>query len=397
MKPKPLSLYLHIPFCTKKCDYCDFVSFDDKCSQIDSYIDALCNEIKSYRERCTGHVVGTIFVGGGTPSLLDTKQIDRLFRAIRDAFVIEDDAEITIECNPSSITAAKLTTYKRVGINRISLGIQSYDTFELKTLGRAQTTESVFRALARINDAGFDNVSIDLIYNIPLPREVALSGMRRNISYEVGYIFHKAPFIKHVSAYALIPEDDTPMMERLDYEELLELDEDSAINEELDLYNAIHAQGLRRYEVSNWARPGYESRHNKMYWAADAEYLGLGLNASGLFNDERYTNTDDLGMYLLNPNKVIKQEVRPRDRVVNEIIMLGLRTKYGIDLRKLERYGVDLVREKTKEIMQLREHKLLTITKNKIKATTDGMYILNMLIEMLTFDKEAFESNGAEE
>jgi len=359
---------------------------------IPSYLDTLIREIKSYKDKCINHIVETIYIGGGTPSLLSAAQIGKLMTALRKNFVITDNAEITIECNPGSLTAAKLNKYKSIGINRLSLGIQSHDSLELKVLGRVQSTKSVFKALALIQRCGIENLSIDFLYNIPLPREIANANLRRDIEAEVQFLLNVAPHIKHISTYSLTPELGTPLARRLDYEELYELDEDTSIEEELDLQETLKEHGFKRYEVSNWAQKGYECKHNLNYWNAEHEYLGFGVSAHGLFDGERYENTEDLNMYLLKPNKVHSSEKRTKADLVNEIIMLGLRTKKGVSLSRLGDLGINLLAEKSKEVLELSNIGLLKTHGNDLRATEDGMFILNLLIDMLTLDKKREKS-----
>ncbi|MCL2755953.1 MAG: radical SAM family heme chaperone HemW [Firmicutes bacterium] len=386
MKLKPLSIYIHIPFCEKRCDYCDFVSFDDCSSQMDAYVDALCGEIKGYSEKCKKHVIETLFFGGGTPSTLSAEQMTKIFESLRENFVFCKDVEASIECNPNSLTKEKLDCYIQLGINRISLGIQSINDITLSTLGRVHTKEQVEQALELLDTSGIDNVSIDFMYNIPMPRDIADAGMARNIYGELDYIFSKFPFIKHVSAYALTVYEGTEIAKKLDFEMLYDLNEDVAIAEEFELSDVLKKYGFTRYEVSNWTRPGFECRHNKVYWTVKREYLGLGVSASGLFNNERYENTHDLNMYLLNPEKISTSVKRSNLDIINEAIILGLRTKYGIDTGHLKKLGVNLQIQKSFEILELANMGLLRVTKNSIKATKDGMLLLNLVTARLMMD-----------
>ena len=386
MKLKPLSLYLHIPFCEKRCDYCDFVSHDDSNSQIDNYVDALIGEISSYSSKCTKHAVETIYFGGGTPSLLTTTQITKIFKSIREHFIISETPEISIECNPNSITAQKLKVYKELGINRISLGVQSINEIILNTLGRVHTKEQVEKALKLIHEAGFDNVSIDFMYNIPIPADLANADIARNVYGELNHILTNFPFIKHISPYALNVYEGTEIAKKLDFEQLYELNDDEAIGEEFEMMDALKQHGFNRYEVSNWAKPGHECKHNQVYWKVQREYLGLGLSSSGLFNNERYENTPDLNMYLLSTDKVAIRNPRSNIDIVNETIMLGLRTKYGIDINTLKKLGVNLQQSKTHEILELANWGLLRVTKKSIKATKDGLLLLNVVTAKLLME-----------
>ena len=388
VKKKPLSLYVHIPFCERRCDYCDFTSFDDCASQIPSYLDALCSEIADYGLRCKQHRVETIFFGGGTPSLLSVAQITKLMSCLRSCFNIDKAAEVTIECNPESLTQKKLEAYLGLGINRISIGIQSTNPITLQTLGRVHTPERAMRAVGLASMAGFENINIDIMYNVPISRELSEGNLRRNLAAELHNILGANPWVTHISAYSTTVASGTELARRLDYEELYELDDESCIEEELDLLYVLKDFGFNRYEVSNFARKGFECKHNRNYWTARVEYLGLGLGASGLFNGERYENTDNINMYLLNPNKVTTREVRSLHDCVNEAILLGLRTKQGVSIKRLEELGVNILAGKAKELMELKSHNLIRVTKDSIKPTKDGSFVLNAIIERLLFDKE---------
>jgi len=310
----------------------------------------------------------------------------KIFVALRSSFNFASDPEITIECNPNSITEEKLISYKNLGVSRISLGMQSCNEVVLKNLGRQHNSKDVANALALLSKLDFKNINIDLIYNVPVPKKMANAGMVRDIEAEVNHILLTAPHVTHVSAYSLIPEEGTPLKRKLDFEELYELGDDVAIDEELELQDVLKLHGFKRYEVSNWARPGFECKHNLAYWSGEMEYLGLGLSASGLFKNERYDNTDNMSMYLLNPDKVEKREQRKSKEMINEIIMLGLRTTKGVDLARLEKLGISLRKQKHREILHLTDHNLLKVSAKRIKASDVGFFILNMIIDRLTFD-----------
>ena len=325
--------------------------------------------------------------------MLSAKQIEKIMCTLHDNFSIRSRPEITIECNPNSLTEAKLRAYKKLGINRLSIGIQSHDTVILKMLGRTHSSEGAIKSL-RMASKYFNNINIDFIYNVPIPRDFSQANLKRDIEGEINFILNSAPDVTHVSAYALIIEPGTQIARRVDYEELYELDEDSCIDEELALHFTLRDHGFKRYEVSNWARPGFECQHNKNYWSADTEYLGLGVAASGMFDNTRYENTDDLNLYLLSQNKVKSTIRRTTHDTINEMIMLGLRTKRGIDLGRLNAYGVNLLLEKSREILELSNMKIIKVTDKKISATQDGFFILNLIIQKLTLDVKELGVRG---
>lgn len=394
MKPKPLSIYVHIPFCENKCSYCDFVSFDNAKSQIDSYIGALTAEIKQYSNKCKNHIIETIYLGGGTPSILTKNQISKIFISINENFTISETPEISIECNPRTITSEKLKHYRSLGINRISIGVQSVNEITLGTLGRTHTRDHIDSALKTAHECGFENISIDFMYSVPVPADIADANLARNVYGELNYLLARHPCITHVSPYCLNVYESTPIAKMLDFQQLYELNEDIAIDEELDMEDALRHFGFKRYEVSNWARDGYTCQHNEAYWKVRGEYLGFGLSASGLFNNERYDNTSDLNMYLLDENKVITSVPRTNLDIINESIILGLRTKYGINTEHLKKLGVNLQICKTPEILELANMGLLKVTKKSIRATDDGFMLLNLVTTKLMIENYEEESGG---
>lgn len=319
---KPLSVYVHLPFCERRCGYCDFVSC---CAvdQIDQYLAKLCAEIRGFD--FTNYEVKTIYLGGGTPSLLTPEQLRRLFAVLPAC-----DGEVTIEANPNSLTREKCRAYRELGINRISIGVQSFDDVTLRDLGRLH---DVKQALAAINLAHefFDNISIDLIKDIPAhpfvqPPDVVFS------------------MIKHISIYSLT-KNDQPVLET---------------DESVRLPKLFH-----RYEVSNYALKGFESRHNLVYWTG-GEYIGFGAGAHSLLNNQRFYNSDDIFNYRRGaPHTRTAEEVR------HEQIMLGLRLRTGVDK--------SLLKNKDAEIALLQTHGYIKVANDKIIPTTKGLKMLNQI------------------
>lgn len=342
---KPLSIYIHIPFCKKKCAYCDFVSFDNcQPQKVDTYINALCKEIK--QEATVMQNVRTIFLGGGTPSLLTNAQILKIFECLPKA------SEITIEANPNSITAGKLKHWLKIGINRISIGVQSFDDTVLRVLGRIHTAEQAIDAIKLAYTCGFRNINIDLIHSVTTAP----------ISIPTG-IFE---YITHVSAYCLTIEEGKPF---------IPIPETESIKQQKQIERILKCHGFRKYEVSNFAKIGFECEHNKAYWQPLAnEYIGYGLGAHSFLHDTRYMNTTDLDCYLLSPSRT-GINISSGDRTL-EAIMLGFRTTRGIDCA--------LVRNKSAEIEFLKSLKLIKQTGTRIAATQKGFFVLNSIIDKLT-------------
>ena len=384
-KLSPLSIYIHVPFCEKKNNFSGFLSIDDAApQQVDAYVNALVNEIKSYASKIgKNYRVGTIFLGGGDPAFLTPKQISKIMGCVYQNFKLAKNPEITIEAAPSSITIPKLKCWKSLGINRLSIMFLSYDEIILRTLGASHRTHQGIFATKLAKKYGFDNINLDIIFDVPISKDMADRGIRRDIRVELGAVLREVPFVTHISTYAVVPEEGTLMMRKLDYEELYELDDEASIDEEFGIVEALEDFGFSRYEVTSWSRTGFKSKHNQAYWTGIREYLGLGLGAAGLMNGERYENTEDLNMYLLNPQKVAFRHPRTRKDIINEILMLGLRTKQGVKLGTLSELGYNIIRERAGEIMELRDMNLVKTTKTTLKATTEGMLILNMLIDRL--------------
>ncbi len=341
MKNKELSLYIHIPFCVRKCAYCDFLSFAAEDSLKKSYIDRLCREIEQAALQYEDRKVESLFFGGGTPSVLSADQTERLMGLICDKFNINPEAEISIEANPGTVDTGKLKSYRKFGINRLSIGCQSLDNKELKLLGRIHTADDFYRTFESAREAGFDNINADLIS--ALPGQTAADYER-----SLKKLTHIRP--EHISTYSLIIEEGTPFYES--YHADAEVrdkggrpqylpDEDE---ERRMLYlgrEILCDAGYHQYEISNYALEGYECRHNKVYWER-GDYAGFGLGASSCVNDVRWKNTDDIGEYLAAADEGLKSDLQilSREEQRSEAMFLGLRLTRGIDTNAYAlRYG----------------------------------------------------------
>lgn len=326
-------IYIHIPFCISKCIYCDFCSAPADDSTKERYVEALCREIEHSGEEAyragDDRKISTVFFGGGTPSILHSSLIVKLMNTVGRAFALEENAEITIECNPGTLSREKLESYRDAGINRLSIGLQSPDNGELKKLGRIHTYEDFKESYITARLAGFDNINVDIMSAIPGQTvEGYADNLRRIIALGT----------EHISAYSLIVEEGTPlyaMVERSHGKILPSEEEDRhmyALTKEL-----LSDAGYARYEISNYARPGFECRHNISYWNR-SDYLGFGAAAASLLGSRRYTNTSDLTSYIKNPiDNHSEEELLTVEDEMEEYMFLGLRMMEGVDTEEFER------------------------------------------------------------
>ena len=368
---KPLALYIHIPFCEKKCNYCSFVSFCDKFNKVDEYVDCLCKEL--LLRKLDNYYLKSIYIGGGTPSVLSAEKIEKILSVIKTIYEISDDAEITIEVNPNSITTEKALKYKEIGINRVSIGIQSLSDKKLKLLGRVHNRQIALNSLQILKDVGFDNVNCDLI--------ISLS---RQTQFEINKsIKLLKKFATHFSIYSLSIEDNTQFFDMYKRGELKLPSE----NKSAKLYNKtckfLQKLGYKRYEVSNFAKRGYESKHNKTYWDLN-EYLGIGIASHSFIGNMRYANTEDFDYYLTalsNGNLPFSCEKLSKQDLIEETIMLSLRVESGLNLEKLKaNYNVDLLQTKKNEILLLKNLGLIYVENGFLKVTDRGFLLLNQII-----------------
>lgn len=371
---KELELYIHIPFCIRKCAYCDFLSGPSDDATIQSYVEALKKEIYSQSELAKDYVVTSIFFGGGTPSVLSGTQMRVLMKTIRKIFQLSEHAEISMEANPGTVTKRKLSAYRNAGINRISFGLQSTNDKELKVLGRIHTYKEFLKSFALARECGFDNINVDLISAIPNQTVDSWETSVRNIL---------ALNPEHISAYSLIVEEGTPFYEKYGEggpeEDLLPSEED-----ERHMYQRteelLEEAGYHRYEISNYAKEGRECQHNLGYWERK-EYLGLGLGSSSLIRNARFKNCDDLKLYLEHSDDIL--QIREIDGALTseeqmeEFVFLGMRKMEGISLKKFhetfgktleECYGIGIEKMKSKELVEIK-NQMLRLTKKGIDVS----------------------------
>lgn len=329
-----MELYIHIPFCVRKCAYCDFLSFPQTKEIMQQYVEKLIEEIQWAGKQYPDRAISSIFIGGGTPSILKAEQMTAIMHAIREVFYIEETAEISIEANPGTVTEEKLRAYRDAGINRISFGLQSAEPKELKLLGRIHTYEEFLESYQMARSCGFDNINVDLMSALPGQTvESWEETLTRVAKLEP----------EHISAYSLIIEEGTPFYEKYGEErgDGILPDEDS----EREMYHRTKAilreMGYERYEISNYAKPGRECRHNVGYWTG-VPYLGLGLGASSYIEGCRFCNNSDLNEYLIRePGVRFDEIVLTEQDMQEEYFFVGLRLVKGVSIDGFEKqFGV---------------------------------------------------------
>ena len=326
----PLGIYVHVPFCRSKCQYCDFYSLTTKDDNLlDGYLDAVCDHIKEAGPLAPNYKVDSIYFGGGTPSFFGADGLAIILTAIRRHFDVTQDAEITFEANPDSVSDKLLHRLRAEGFNRVSLGIQCDNDEILKRIGRPHTYAQAVSAFQRIRKAGFRNISVDLIYGLP---GQTLQGWQDTLDH----VLQLNP--EHISCYGLKLEEGTPLYEYRDYANLP--DDDAQADMYLAAVETLRGRGFKQYEISNFCRKGLQSRHNLKYWTG-GEYLGFGPSASSDFAGKRFTLIRDLHAYILGireGGEVMEdvQEIPLRERA-GEYLMLRLRTSLGISREEYER------------------------------------------------------------
>lgn len=379
----PFSVYLHVPFCKIKCTYCAFNTYVNLDDLIEPFVRALINEIAIVGAGRPGHPVHTIYLGGGTPSLLTPEQVQRILSAIRSEFDVSPDAEISMESNPGDLNVAYLAAVRQVGINRLSIGMQSAHLPELELFARRHDYPTVIRAVDAARRGGFDNLNLDLIYGIP---NQTLDLWR----YTLDAMLSLKP--EHVSLYALGLEDGTPLKNWVDSGKLPAPDDDLAA----DMYELasemLEAAGYAQYEISNWARPGYECRHNLQYWR-NLPYPGLGPGAHGyaagvryvtLLSPQRYIRAlEQVDTRLEFPRTPAVEQVVVVDRTaeIAETLMMGLRlTREGISRAAFrQRFGVDVIDHFPELAGRFAQHGLVTVDDQVVRITRRGRLLSNMI------------------
>lgn len=383
MAKKPLGIYIHIPFCVSKCVYCDFNSFpcDDETKK--AYLRAMKEEIKQFailnKQYIADRKVGTIFFGGGTPTILPSHNIVDILNTIKDNFDVDYDAEITIECNPGTANESKLSTYLWAGINRLSLGLQSPNNQELRELGRIHTFEQFIEAYDTARLVGYKNINIDLMSGIPFQ---TVEGYERNLRT----ITALRP--EHISAYSLILEEGTKLYDIVSKAKMKILPSE---DEDREMYaitkKILGSLGYNRYEISNYAKSGFECKHNVSYWR-QVDYIGFGISAASLMSGKRFTNTADIRSYIANPygNYSEIRGLSDKDRM-EEFMFLGLRNTSGISADDFKNtFGKDIDDVYHDVIKKHVEIGTLTVNGDRVFLTDRGLDVCNSVMADFLLD-----------
>jgi len=366
----PAGIYLHIPFCKSRCSYCDFATDIYRSAEgVDRYVSALVREIRSWHGEGRGPSIDTIYFGGGTPSLLKPSQVEQILAAVRDRFRVDRCPEITMEMNPATVTPESLREYKRLGMNRASFGVQTFNDRALKLLARGHDANDARETFKMLRAAGFENVSFDLIAGLP---GQTLDDWQRNLDEAV----RLSP--EHLSLYLLEIHEDTPLAEQVRSKRQSEPDEDAAAEMYRMMQDRLAAAGYEQYEISNFSRAGFESRHNTKYWRLDPVY-GFGVSAHSFDGIERYANERDTNRYVELIERTGKAEVfREAIDPASEYVFLGLRMNTGINLTDFhERFGTSLENKYPLELSELEDIDLIVKSQGQLYLTKKGMLYSN--------------------
>lgn len=364
-----IGIYIHIPFCAAKCNYCDFNSHIYKSGEREEYVNALCKEIKEYR--ADGCKVNSIFFGGGTPTVLEISQLISILDTVRNTFEIADDCEITTECNPATVDREGFEKLRMVGFNRVSIGIQSANNECLKTLGRIHTFEQGAECVAAARATGFDNISVDLMFGIP-----------DQDMDEWKCTLEKVTELKteHISCYALKVEENTPFARM----KLNIADEDESFEMYDFCANFLDKKGYKRYEISNFAKCGYESRHNKKYWRCE-DFVGFGVGAYSCVDGKRFSNIISTARYISNVNNGISTAddviTLSKDDMMSEFVYLGLRMDEGISISEFEeRFSTDIFDKFGNELEKNIKRGTIIKEGDKLKIAPEFVYVSNSVL-----------------
>lgn len=380
---KELGIYVHIPFCKQKCSYCDFISYGDKNDLVEKYIEALKQEIKNNTEDVSKYEISTIYIGGGTPSYIESKHIGEILKIIKQKYNVSKNAEITIEVNPGTVTQEKLRSYAESGINRISIGLQSCNNNLLKIIGRIHTYEDFLSTYKLAREVSFKNINVDLMIGLP---NQTLEDVKKSLNE----IIKLNP--EHISVYSLIVEEGTPIEKKIVKGELELPNEELERKEYWEVKRTLENSGYKHYEISNFAKSGYESKHNLNCWE-QKEYLGFGVAAHSYMNGVRYSNVEHIEEYLKkelgsekcevgkNTSNII-HEIQTEENKKKEYMLLGLRKIDGIKISSFKnKFGCNPIMEFKNELNKLVQEKLIEIDLDQIKLTKRGIDLANIVWE----------------
>lgn len=370
----PIGLYIHVPFCIKKCSYCDFVSYPHDLELASAYVHALEKEMIFHASNMSEQqrTLKSVYVGGGTPSCLSGELLSAIFNNCHKYFLVSPGAEITVECNPGTVDTEKFYKLRNAGVNRISMGVQACQPQLLSTLGRIHDWQDAATAVRSCREAGFDNLSLDLIFGVP---GQTMGDWMESLSNVVGL----TP--EHISAYNLKLEPDTLLQRQVASGQLTPCDEDLEVEMFRYAVEFLFNHGYKHYEISNFALAGRESRHNLTYWLNE-EYLGLGPAAHSMLNRSRFSNVESVELYirrLKNGDSVIDTTSRlTREEQISETVFLRLRLVEGLDMEEFEqRFGLRFSKYYSKQLDKLRALGLVEINGKNLKLTESGLLLAN--------------------
>ncbi len=369
-------LYLHIPFCKSRCIYCSFYSTVEE-KLIPQYVDALRKEMKL---RPSPYIFNTIYLGGGTPSRLSIPLLKKIFQGIMSTYTIHEDAEITLECNPDDITEDFAQALRDLPVNRVSMGVQTFDNQRLAFLHRRHTAEQVREAVTRLRVAGIHNISVDLIYGFP---EETVEEWKEDIQQALQLN------VEHISAYCLSVEEGTTLYQLVEQGKTRPADEESCVAMYFLLIDILKKAGFEHYEISNFSKPGFKSRHNSCYWDG-SPYCGLGAAAHSYDIQTRQWNVSDIKTYIRQVNEgtipVEEREVIDISTRYNDYVMTSLRTCEGIDVRYIsQQFPQQYLRYLEQQSVRHLEHRFLEAHDNHLRLTKDALFISDSIISDLMF------------
>ena len=370
-----IGIYIHIPFCKSKCKYCDFISFSNCENKIEDYINSVIKEIQNYKDN---HIISTIYFGGGTPSIIDSIHISRILENLYNKFNVLADCEITLEINPGTVNKEKLEAYKKIGINRLSIGLQSTENRILELIGRIHTYEQFLDTYNMAKEIGFDNINVDLMLAIPTQtHEELLKSVKTVISLNPN----------HISLYSLILEEGTELEKLIENKTLELLDDNTERKMYWETKQELEKNGYNHYEISNFSKKGFESKHNLNCWNQE-QYIGFGLAAHSYIYGCRFSNIDNLSQYIENiqkndfeENKILHEKQDKKDKM-KEFMLIGLRKIEGVKISEFEkRFRINPLFYFRFEISKLTEEDLIEVDLDNIKLTQKGLDLANLVFE----------------
>lgn len=371
MLTKPTSAYVHIPFCTQICYYCDFSKVFIKNQPVDEYLQALIREFESYDIK----KLRTLYIGGGTPTSITAEQLEYLLTNLTKHLDLSVLEEFTIEANPGDLTEDKIEVLKHSAVNRVSLGVQTFNDKHLKQIGRSHNEAQIYSTISNLKEAGFHNISIDLIYALP---GQTMEDVKENVAKAI------ALDIPHLSLYSLILEHHTVFMNKMRRGKLQLPKEDLEAEMFEYIISELEANGFEHYEISNFTKPGFESRHNLMYWD-NAEYFGVGAGASGYLNGVRYRNRGPIQHYLkavAQGNARLSEEKLTKDEMMEEELFLGLRKKTGVSIARFEeKFGLSFEERYGQIVRELCQQGLLVLDDKVVRMTKKGLFLGDTVAE----------------